>query len=384
MSVFVTILILLFTTLYATSKWQLIAPKKFDITRSLDKTRVNIGEEVQITTTMINKKWIPLPWVSVFTYVPQSFLFNGMPIPFLTAERLAEYNIVTSFLFYERVKRHDKFTCNKRGYYKLDAPTVTFGDLFGFAKAEITVQSDVALYVYPRQMPLQSFRLIPNTLQGPISVKRWIMPDPIQAIGARAYTHDDSFNMIDWKASAKLGELQVKKMDHTADISMMVLLDVQTAKMHWNEIDRDSIEKGVEIAASLIKEAFSLKIPVGFCANSVDAFMRNAIMIKPANTPNQKVQILDALAMVTPFRGVAMEKLMREATIAFNNMSLIILITSFLSVELIETLNQKCKQGARIKLILTKASTNTAKLDRKIECYHSLSDEVEGLKHEHI
>ena len=50
MSVFVTILILLFATLYATSKWQLIAPKKFDITRSLDKSRVNIGEEVQKIT----------------------------------------------------------------------------------------------------------------------------------------------------------------------------------------------------------------------------------------------------------------------------------------------------------------------------------------------
>ena len=374
MTVFATILILLFITAYVTSKWQKIAPKKFELTRHLDKLRVTVDDDVTVTTTMVNKKLTPLPWISVFTFMPPSFVFEGENSNALTADRMSEYKIVTSFLFYEQVKRHDKFNCTKRGYYKLEAPIITFGDLFGFSKAEKVYPTDVALYVYPKRLPLESFKLMPNSQQGAMSVKRWIMPDPIQAIGTRAYTHDDSFNMIDWKSSAKLGALQVKKMDHTSDASMMIYLDVQTSKMHWNEIDRNAIEKGVEVAASIVHDAFSQRIPTGFCANSVDAFMRNAVVIKPASVPNQKMQILDAIAMVTPFRGVPMERLIHEGALQFHSVSLFVIITPHLSDELILELNRMSKQTQKVKVILTKKAVNTSRLQRKIECIHVYED----------
>lgn len=340
---------------FLSSKWHAIAPLSFDITREMDQERVKVGERVRLTTTMTNRKWVPLPWVNVFTNVPPSFEFSGDTKARHTPDRLAEYNMVTSFLFFERVKRHDTFVPLKRGHYTLEAMVVSFGDLFGFSRAERTYPANTSIYVHPKAKPLSRFILTPINLMGAVSVKRMINTDPILAIGSRAYTHDDPFNTIDWKATAKTGQMQVKKMDYTSDPSVMVYFDVQTNETHWNDIDRDAIETGVELCAALLETAATGKVPFGFGVNSVDSFSRSSTFIKPHMSQKQKVAILDALAMVTPFRGLPMAALIRKSHAILDKGTRIIIVTACLTEALNRELMMLDRKGFEIKIIMLKS-----------------------------
>ena len=341
------------------TNWRILAPYSFEIYREMDQKRVRVGDCVQMTTTMTNRKWLPLPWVNVFTNVPPSFAFSGEAKSRHTPDRLAEYNMVTSFLFYERVKRHDTFIPLQRGYYRLSDMTVSFGDLFGFSRAEKNYPVDAAIYVHPVAKPLSRYILKPINYLGAVSVKRVMNPDPILVIGSRAYTHDDPMNTIDWKATAKTGHLQVKKMDHTSDPSVMLYLDVQTNDTHWNDIDREAIELGVDLCTSLLESAVRERMPVGFGVNSVDPFSRNATFVRPKLAGNQKVAILDALAMVSPFRGLPMATLIRKTRDSLEKGTQIIIVTACLTEMLIKESIMLDRKGFKVKVIALKPDDET-------------------------
>lgn len=354
MIILITILILIGLGWLLSNKWHIIAPYAFDIEREMDHVRVKVGEPVRLTTTMTNKKWMPLPWVNVFSNIAPSFSFQGESRSKLTPDHLAEYNMVTSFLFYERVKRHDIFIPEKRGYYKLENMVVSFGDLFGFSKAERTYTTEKTIVVHPKAKPVSKYNFLPIHHMGPISVKRWISPDPIQAVGARAYTHDDPFNTIDWKSTAKMGHLQVKKMDFTSEPSLMVYFDVQSNPKHWNEIDKEAVENGVDLCASILEEATKIHALIGFSVNSVDPFSRNATFIDPSSSHAQKSKILDALAMVSPFRGIPMTELIRKTHGKLQRGSVIITVTACLTESLWDEMKRLSVKGYRVKVITLK------------------------------
>lgn len=375
MIVIIVLLILVSVGGFLTNQWNKLAPSKFEVTRKYVHKRVEVGEVVPISTVMTNKKILPLPWVMISSFMPDVFSAEWTDKERITAETHIEYNIVTSFLFYERVARQDYFECSKRGYYKLQPVYATFGDLFGFTKAEYTYEQSDALFVYPKVKPLRAFNLIANTMQGQISVRRWINPDPIQAIGVRQYTHNDSFNTIDWKATAKTGALQVKKMDFTAEPSVCICLDVQTTDIHWNEIDTEAIERGVELSAAVIQEAMDDKMDVGFCSNSVDAMSRTGIIVPPSSHPAQRTMIFDALALVTVYRGIAMDKLLRKMRVQLSREALVVFITAFLTESVVNELNDYAKRGSRIKVILLKPCEWSSKLSPRIEWLSAFADE---------
>ncbi len=216
-------------------RWSNLSPIHFYLSRAFDKERITAGDAIVITTEMINKKWLPLPWVKVYSKIPASFRgegYTGQRTIELGNERfeVAEtgtdntYEIVTSFLFYEKVVKHDGFICLKRGIYEAGNCHVEFGDLFGLYSGGREYQTRSRLIVHPKLYELANFEIIPLSLQGETSIKRWILPDPMLTTGTRNYTSRDHFKSINWKASAKTGQLQVKKMDHTSNESCMIFL----------------------------------------------------------------------------------------------------------------------------------------------------------------
>lgn len=378
MTLSISVVVLIVMGYFLSSQWQSLAPKKFDLNRQFSKRRAAIGESVTLITTMTNNKWMPLPWVSIHSKVPGPFSFEGYNEDRLNQEEMGEHSLVTSFLFYERVRRHDAFTCNQRGYYRLEQVSASFGDLFGFTKAEAVFSVDDGLYVYPEIKKLSAFKWVPDQYLGDVSVKRWINPDPITSIGTRQYTHDDAFSTIDWKATAKVGELQVKKADYTSDPYLMVFFDVQTNQTHWNNIDKMAIERGVMLCAATCDEALKNRIPVGLCHNSVDAFARNATFIEPSLSDRQKQSIMDALTLVTPYRGIAMASLMHQSLVKLRPGTTVVFICAYVSDEIRTALNIMSRKGIRVKVLITRNDASSAKLYPPIEC-HLLAEEEGGL-----
>ncbi len=63
---------------------------------------------------------------------------------------------------------------------------------------------------------------------GDISVNRFIFEDPMLTVGFSEYTGREPMRDISWTQSARLGRMMVKNYDHTVDLSVTILLNVQS------------------------------------------------------------------------------------------------------------------------------------------------------------
>jgi len=103
---------------------------------------------------------------------------------------------------------------------------------------------------------------------GDVVVKRWIVEDPFMYAGVRNYQSGDPLNHINWKATARVGKMQVHKRDYTADPKLMIYLNLDISEDMWDAVtEPERIEKGISYAASIAQYAISNGIETGFGCN---------------------------------------------------------------------------------------------------------------------
>lgn len=373
-----TIIIMIFIIVLISSKWEVWSVKKIQYKRHFNKNRVFEGEDVILTTEIINKKLLPLPWIKVLTPISKEIIINNVEKNELYYNCENGHCIVTSLFSYQRVKKKDKFCSKIRGYYTFnDDIEITIGDYFSINYGSKIIKSPIELIVYPKVEPLEKLIVSQKKPQGDISIRRWIMPDPTQIIGVREYTTSDSFNTIDWKATAKLNRLHVKKFDYNSESSVMIFLNVKTSKIDWMGNDTEYIEKGIKIAASIASKSILEKIPAGFSSNAYSRGSENNIFITPRHNKAQESIILESLAKVSYFTQMPIEQLINNKTKILGKENTLVIITSFISEELQKNINYLSKNGYIIKIVLLNNNVKLPLLHKSIEIFLcSIEDNV--------
>lgn len=335
---------------YLYKKLPRAALKRVEFDRAFLPNRITVGQGSVVQTTVYNRKWLPLPWFRIRTIVPWQFQFETSKTVHLRQDDSCEHIVVSSLLFYEKLIRKDQFTVSKRGYYTLDGLSFETGDLLGGTSAQMTVEKPIALWVYPEVVPLSKLVMPSASMSGPVSIKRWIMPDPISPIGARDYTCQDPFSAIDWKATARVNRLQVKQLDYTANRNIMLFLDVQTQPVFWQDIRKDAVEAAVSIVVSLITESMSCKIPVGLAVNNLALDGRRIVQHPTGLGTYHYTALMDTVAMVTPHRSEEMSSILNHYCNNLAMHTVLVMITPFLSEDLKRVLNHIAKKGYLIKV----------------------------------
>lgn len=364
---YIVITLVIFGIVYfISSKWNYVIQKSVYYKMYLDKRRVFVNDNVKLTTEIINRKIVPMPWIKIRAEMPIYFKFNNSKVQDYNKVKNI-FKIVTSLLCFEKLKRYDSFKCSKRGVYRIKFAEIEMGDFLGVTKAKDSIRISEELIVYPKVKKLVDLIDVPKSLQGDISVRRWIVNDTTQVVGVRKYSNGDGFNTIDWKASAKNNELYVKKFDFTSDPSVMIFLDIQTEDIHWKGLNDEFVENGIDIAASLMDQALKEKISIGYTANAVFENENEDIFIYPSNSSRQREKILDALAKTTYQRTYTIIKLINERISSLGKYCTIIMLLSFISDELIKNLNYYAQRGHNIKIILLDSRCNTIGINKDIE-----------------
>lgn len=366
--IYLALLVILAGILFGGMKiWDKIVFKKVKINIEVEENRVFAGDDVSILTKIENKKLIPLPFIEMKFGIPKEFLIKNEKNLEKTNVDNYIYRVVSSLLFFERLRRRDVFRTTKRGCYVINKCDIKLGDFLGYVDSEKSIYINKFIMVYPKIKELDHYLIMPQNPQGDVSVKRWILADPIQTIGSRKYTSRDSFNSIDWKATAKLGELYVKKYDYTSNPAIMVLLDVQTREVYWKDIDEEIIEKGIEIAGALTRQALKEKVSVGFSANCVFENETQDVFVEPKVTDKQEKKVLEALAKVTYRRTYSMDNFITAKNQSLPIDYTLIFLTAYLSNDFKYKINMLSTKGYNIKLILLSNNVNKIGLKKNIE-----------------
>jgi len=269
---------------YALARWRTQnSLKSLQVNRRFTD-RVFAGEEVTVRVEIVNRSWWPVPWVR-YEETP--------PLPLSSGEVIRQAVTVGP-----KGRADFAYTLagRQRGYYLIGPGSVRTGDLFGFAEAEGILDVPAPLVVYPRVVPLAHVGLSSRSPHGTISSRQQIFADPTRVIGLRPYRSGDPWRNIDWKSSARVGDLQVKKHAPAISLTTVIFVDLNTAAYtrSWRVV---ASEWGIVVAASLASYLVGERQAVGVASNGLDVPTgERCWRIPPRPGRAHLMRVLEALA----------------------------------------------------------------------------------------
>jgi hypothetical protein len=157
----------------------------------------------------------------------------------------------------------------RRGYYRLGPLRLTAGDLFGLVEGKTGYLEPNYLTVYPRIIPLSNLGLPSRLPFGTIASRQRLFEDPARPMGVREYHAGDSQRYINWKVSAHMDRLLVKRFQPAISLETAVLLN-----LHKGDYDpgdwRYHTEWAIVTAASLASHLIERRQATGLITNGID------------------------------------------------------------------------------------------------------------------
>lgn len=203
-----------------------------------------------ITVTLQNNSRRLIPFAAVRSQLP--------------ATREGAFSFSAWLLPRQKILKKVSATFPFRGRYVLGDLTVICGDFLGLKEWTKTCGSFQEVIVPPKPFLSASVQELMGGFLGDISVRRFILEDPVLTLGYREYTGSDPWKRISWSQTARHNTLMVKKNDYTVEPSVSVLLNVQT-----NLGDPDALEACFRTARSVCHVLETAGIRYSFSSNSL-------------------------------------------------------------------------------------------------------------------
>ncbi|HEU5140283.1 MAG TPA: DUF58 domain-containing protein [Bacillales bacterium] len=246
---------------------------KIEYARYFNAQNCYAGDAIELVERIYNSRILPVPWLRLESRIHSGLRFQSrFNLDVSEGDLFQHHKSLFSLGPHTQVVRRHQVVCDKRGYYSLDSAFMTGGDLLGIETGSRSLQLNAELIVYPKLVSIDDISLPSHSWQGDITVKRWIVEDPFMFSGVREYRYGDPLNHINWKATARSGNLQVHHKDFTADHSLIIYLDFSVSEGFWQSVMNmgkinELKEKGISYAASIAQFALSKGIETGFGCN---------------------------------------------------------------------------------------------------------------------
>lgn len=247
--------------------WNLYYAKHWDanLTVSLDFLQdfVYTGERAEMTEQIENRKKMMLPILEVGFHMDRNLSFHDCENT--SVSDYAYKRDIFALLGWQRVTRKLSLDCTKRGYYRIDKSDLTTFSMLHRRRYSVESPADAALYVYAARTDVSDILVACERLMGSLQCAKRLYEDPFAFSSIREYTVTDPMNTINWKASARTGELMVNTFESTLTEKVMICLDMEDRGILKYE---HLTESSVSIAASLAQRLIGRGMEVGLCINT--------------------------------------------------------------------------------------------------------------------
>ena len=257
--------------LLLTSLWNLYYAKHWaaNLVVSLDflQNCAYTGERVEMTEQIENRKKMMLPILEVGFHMDKNLSFHdceNTSVSDFTYKR-----DIFALLGRQRVIRRLSLDCRKRGYYRIDKSYLTTFSMLHRRRFSIECPASTELYVYAARTDVSDILVACERLMGSLQCAKRLYEDPFAFSSIREYTVTDPMNTINWKASARTGELMVNTFESTLTEKVMIYLDMEDRGI----LKYDHLtEESVSVAASLAQKLIGRGMEVGICVNNQTSF----------------------------------------------------------------------------------------------------------------
>lgn len=219
---------------------------------SFDTTLAEPDEKIVYSDKVINGLFWPILYISFSIALPRNAVISD------NGRNTKGYRI--SLLPYHASRHTIIFSFPRRGVYKGGRYFMETGDFLGFKSFVRSSQIADKITVMPRKCEDEMVLKTLGGYIGDISVKRFIIEDPILTMGFRDYTGHEPMKKISWPQSVRTGKLVVKNYDYTVDANVAVVLNLASGSLTEKE-------KSLEIARTVCEELEKQHIPYKFMSN---------------------------------------------------------------------------------------------------------------------
>lgn len=283
--------------LVLTTRRRVFAAVSFE--RTLSRRIVSWGGELEITVSVINAKLLPLLWMRVRDEWPAGLEPLGFALRAEVNRGTQAFGQTVSVRWYERLRRRYRVRCGERGLYRFGPVELEAGDPFGVAGAIQTLEAREEFAVLPKVLDVPGFGLLTGHPLVEETVAHSLAHDPTALRGTRPYRPGDTMRAINWRATARTGELQTNEFEPTSLAAVRLLLDVSTPHAAWQGIDPERMELLCVVAASLAAAFAAHGFGVGLASNARLARDWRVVDIEPAE--GALPEVLEALARALPY-----------------------------------------------------------------------------------
>ncbi len=181
---------------------------------------------------------------------------------------------------HSRITRRWRVLAEKRGRYMASdiQVLVISNDALGMGAYSIsptlTPGNGNTVLVLPQAAEWLAGMAPTDALSGSGTVPHGLIHDPMTVAGVRPYDPHDPLNMIDWKQSAHVGSLMVRKTEAVENDAFNIVLNMQSKLEEPRPSDLASpwhVEEAITVCASLLDSAVRRNIPVRLISNTPPA-----------------------------------------------------------------------------------------------------------------
>lgn len=221
------------------------------------------GETLNLVEVITNDKILPLSMVRLKFQIDRKLRFVDDEQTTAVSDKCYK-NDVFSLLFYQRITRTIPFVCEKRGFFTIENVDLVSTNLFMNTQYVKTIPVYTELTVYPRLADMSRLDIPFSKIMGECMARRFLYEDPFEFRGIREYQPYDAMSRVNWKATARTGELRVNVHNYTASQEVRIFLNLENETM-WEE---DALkEECISIAAGLCERLIDAGITVSLVTN---------------------------------------------------------------------------------------------------------------------
>ncbi|MDR0223089.1 MAG: DUF58 domain-containing protein [Oscillospiraceae bacterium] len=257
----------------------------------LSKKEAREGDEIEIIEEVLNKKFLPVPWLKSEIFTSRWLDFAGTKANAAAGSRFAPS--VFALRPNQKCVRKWRVKCLKRGVFHLEDTSIVTCDVFGFVTRSVKIKVNESVTVLPVPIVSDEKRYSDRMLFGQTITRRFVCDDPFLISGTREYSGIEPLNRIHWNSAAKEGRLMVYNNDYTTHNTVLVMLNAQRGDGGLIPPPPADIEIFIKVAAFIIDKCALNRFRAGFISNGGS---RSGVVSYPADKVYSNTEILRGLA----------------------------------------------------------------------------------------
>ena len=271
--------------------YRILWEKELSVKFSFEQPYVYAGESIQLKEIIENRKRMPISPLEVRFRVKKGLLFEEKD-----NTSVSDYvykRDIYALLGRQRITRSLPVLCQKRGIYAVEDVSMVAYSLMLNQPYSKVLNTDAEICVYAKRTNVTDILRASENLLGEQESDRKYLEDPFAFASIRDYTMQDPMKNINWKASAKTGDLMVNTYTSVKNEKMMIYLDIEDRGILKKE---DLKEESISVAASLYQKLLNKGTEVGICINLYDENREKIFYLPPSRSRSSRIELEQTLA----------------------------------------------------------------------------------------